>query len=330
MELNLIKANPGINVSRLSQETGVSERTIYRDILSLSSSVPVYYEEGYRLLDTAFLPTLNFTSNEYKLLRLVSDCCAFKRDDLQKQAKSLLSKIDAVVDPKIRGNVNSLSETCKIHCRQTYRQKHISTFAQILDKAIQGNQKIKLNFESIRDGVIERIVQPYSLVFRNQGWYLLGLCELLRDFCMLNLAHIKRITILDESFQKDSNFSIEKFLENKWEILGGKPYSVKVKFKGVAAKLILSSQHHPKEKVTKQKDGSVIYAINVEGLEEIARWILMYGDEAEVIKPTELRQRIALTVENLARLYFSTELKEKALKILQSANSIDQELRSNR
>ncbi len=326
--MNLIKANPGISVSRLAKETGVSERTIYRDILSLSSSVPVYYEEGYRLLDTAFLPTLNFNSNEYKLLKLALNCCALKRDDLQRQAKSLLSKIDAVVDPKIRSIANSLLEFCKIYCRQTYRQKHISTFAQILDKAIQGNHKIKLNFESIGDGVAERIVQPYSLVFSNHSWYLLGFCELLEDFCMLNLEHIKRITLSDESFQKDSNFSIEKFLENKWEILGGKPYNVKVKFKGVAAKLILSSQHHPKEKVTKQKDGSVIYAINVEGLEEIARWILTFGDEAEVIKPTELRQKITLIVRNLARFYFSTELKEKALKILKSSNDIDQELKS--
>jgi len=306
LELNLIKANPGINVSRLAKETGVSERTIYRDIFSLSSSlIPVYYDNGYRILDTAFLPTLNFTADEYKLLSLRLDCCAFKRDDLQKKAKSLLTKIDAVVDPKMRIFTNSLSGSCIIHCRKSYQQKHISTFAQVLDKAIQNNYKIKLFCESMKDGTTERIIHPYSLVFRNHSWYLLGFSELDNDFGLFNLNQLKRITLLDVSFKRDLNFSVEKFFENKWEISRGKLYNVQLRFKGESANQILSFQHQPKEKVTKQKDGSVIYYITVEGLEEIARWILSFGKEAEVLKPKELRERIFRMGKDITVLYAS-------------------------
>lgn len=306
LELNLIKANPGIHVTRLAKETGVSERTIYRDILSLSSSlVPVHWENGYRILDTAFLPILNFTASDYKLLRLGLDCCALKWDDLQKQAKSLLSKIDAVVDPKIRSIANSIPESCKIHCRQPYQQKQLSTFAQVLDKAIQGTHKVKLFCESVSEGISERIVQPYSLVFRNHIWYLLGFCESVKDFHMFNLNHFKRITLLDGSFKKDPDFSVEKFFENKWEISGGKLYNVQLRFKGATANQILSSQHHPEEEVTKQRDGSVLYYITVEGLEEIAKWILSFGKEAEVLKPKELRDRIFRMGKELTELYDS-------------------------
>lgn len=305
LELNLIKANPGISVSRLSKETNVSERTIYRDILSLSSSlVSVYYKDGYRLLETALLPTLNFTASEYKLLRLGLDCCALKRDDLQKQRKGLLSKIDAVVDDNIRNSATSQSGTCRTFCRQSHQQQ-ISTFAQVLDKAIQSNYKVKLFCESVKDGVTERIVHPYSLVFRNHSWYLLGFCEIVKDFCMFNLTHFKRITLLDGSFEKDLDFSVEKFFENKWEILGGKLYNVQLRFKGCTAKQILSSQHHPKEKVTKQRDESVLYYITVEGLDEIAKWILSFGKEVEVLKPKELRDRIFRMGKELTELYDS-------------------------
>lgn len=306
LELNLIKANPGIHVTRLAKETGVSERTIYRDILSLSSSlVPVHWENGYRILDTAFLPTLNFTASDYKLLRLGLDCCALKRDDLQKQAKNLLSKIDAVVDPKIRSFTNSLSESCIIHCRKSYQQKHISTFAQVLDKAIQSNYKVKLFCGSMEDGVTETIVHPYSLVFRNHVWYLLGFSELDKDFGLFNLNQSKRITLLGGNFKKDPDFSIEKFFENKWEISGGKLFNVQIKFKGIAAQLVLSTQHHPKEKMTKQKDGSVLYSIAVEGLDEIANWTMRFGKEAEVLKPNELREKIFGMGKELTELYAS-------------------------
>jgi len=305
LELNLIKANPGINVSRLANETGVSERTIYRDILSLSSSlVPVHWENGYRILDTAFLPTLNFTASDYKLLRLGLDCCALKRYDLQKPRKGLLSKIDAVVDDQIRNTTTPLSRTCRILCKQSYQQ-NISTFVQVLDKAILNNYKIKLSYESIKDGTTERIIHPYSLVFRNHSWYLLGFSELDNDFGLINLNQLKRITLLDGNFKKDSDFSVEKFFENKWEILGGKLYNVQLRFKGYTANQILSFQHHPKEKVTKQKDGAVLYSITVEGLEEIARWILTFGKKAEVLQPKELRDKIFRMGKELTELYAS-------------------------
>ena len=305
LELNLIKANPGISISRLAKETCASERTIYRDILSLSSSlVPVYFKDGYHILETAFLPTLNFTASEYKLLRSGLECCALKRDDLQKQRKGLLSKIDAAVDDQIRNSITSLNGTCRILCRQPYQQ-NISIFVQVLDKAIHSNYKVKLFCESIKEGVIERIVHPYSLVFRSHSWYLLGFCEAMKDFHMLNLGLLKRINLLDGSFKRDPDFSVERFFENKWDILGGKLYDIRLRFTGVAAKQISYSQHHPKEKVTKQRDESVLYSITVEGLDEITNWIITFGKEAEVLKPKELKEKIFRMGKELTELYAS-------------------------
>lgn len=52
-----------------------------------------------------------------------------------------------------------------------------------------------------------------------------------------------------------------------------------------------------------QRDGSVSYTATVAGLEEIARWLLSFGAEAEVIEPPELRNWFIQETEELQQIY---------------------------
>lgn len=78
---------------------------------------------------------------------------------------------------------------------------------------------------------------------------------------------------------------------------------MRIKFRGIAAKVIESGQHHPSEKITKLKDGSLIYEVKVNGTEEIYRWVLGFGEDAKVLEPKELKEKIRLTVEKMKRVY---------------------------
>jgi len=69
--LNVLRSRRTMNAARLAQECGVTERSIYRDIISLSeANVPIYYDNGYKLASDNFLPPLNFNLEEYSCLRL--------------------------------------------------------------------------------------------------------------------------------------------------------------------------------------------------------------------------------------------------------------------
>ena len=304
MELHLIKANPGIKAFQLAQETGVSERTIYRDLRLISDcQIPIHFDNGYKLSNNDLHFTSSLSAKEYGLLSLALSWVALQRPDFQKLAQNLLSKIESRLEPHTRKVVNTFCETYKIYSRPVPQPLKISLLSPIIEQAIQKECKLRIIYHSLRDGLKESTLQPYYLVFRNQGWHLLGFCEQAKDFQIFNLSFVKSITLLDQNFKKDPNFSLEKFFENKWEIQGGKLYTVKIKFKGAAAKLILSSQRHPKEEISKLRDGSVIYTVTIEGLEEITRWILTFGEEAEVLKPKELKEKIGSIAKNLAKLY---------------------------
>jgi predicted DNA-binding transcriptional regulator YafY len=110
--LNLIRSRPGIKSAELARETGMSQRTIYRDILNVASQYPVLYDNGYRLLPTAYLKTMNLTQSEYSLLQTALSCPALQRPDLKSRARTLKGKIDTVVDPAVRKSVSLVNHNC--------------------------------------------------------------------------------------------------------------------------------------------------------------------------------------------------------------------------
>ena len=47
----------------------------------------------------------------------------------------------------------------------------------------------------------------------------------------------------------------------------------------------------------------MIFEFRVNGLDEIIRWILSYGDTVEVESPKLLRKKIARTAANISNIY---------------------------
>lgn len=63
------------SVAQMSAACGVSERSIFRDIASLSRmNIPIYYDRGYRLLREPSLPTRRLSSDELALIRYALAC----------------------------------------------------------------------------------------------------------------------------------------------------------------------------------------------------------------------------------------------------------------
>ena len=67
--VNLFRVKKRVTLAELAQECEVSKRTIYRDLLSLSGlSIPVYFDNGYRLAREISLPALNFSEDEQEII----------------------------------------------------------------------------------------------------------------------------------------------------------------------------------------------------------------------------------------------------------------------
>jgi predicted DNA-binding transcriptional regulator YafY len=303
--LNLLRARQGLKASDLARECEVSERTIYRDIIALSSvNIPIYFDNGYRLLTDAFLPPLNFSLDDYLVLKLsLSSSVLMENSPLRKHAKAVLAKIEANLNPTLKAEIEKVKEPLKITIRSNYDFSKLSLIFKLIEQSLLNKKSLRIEYESLETGLATRQVDPYSLIFRRHAWYLIGFCHLRNEIRIFRLNRIKKITLLDKSFERKPDFSLSTLFKDSWEIYQGEPVVVKIRFKGIGAKVVESGQHHPSEKISKLKDGSLIYEVKVNGIEEIARWILGFGENAEVIEPKELRERVKQTAQSLAMLY---------------------------
>ncbi len=303
--LNLLRGRPGLSASQLARECEVTERTVYRYINSLSSAnIPIYFDRGYRLLSDAFLPPLNLTPDDYLVLKMALSSSVFaSRSPLRKPAKSVLAKIEANLGSTVMKDLDKLRDVASINIKSTSDFSRLSLSFKLIKQSILNRKSLKIVYESLQSGESTRQVDPYSLVYRRHAWYLVGFCHRRNEIRLFRLNRIKKITLLDKSFQRKKDFSLSEFFKDSWELYQGEPVDVRIKFKGIAAKVIESGQHHPSEKTNKLKDGSLVYEVKVNGIEEIRRWVLGFGEDAEVLKPQELKEKIKSTIEKMKRFY---------------------------
>ena len=68
---------------------------------------------------------------------------------------------------------------------------------------------------------------------------------------------------------------------------------VRVRFQPFAAQLVRERIWHHSQRIKELRDGGLELQLQLGSLEEIERWILSWGDQAEVLEPAKLRQRLA-------------------------------------
>src|SRR5574341_495292 len=279
--LELIRSRPGLKIAQLSRECQVSERSLYRDISILSKvGVPVCFEKGYRLLSSAFLPPLNLNSQEYLVLKLgLSNSILAKNEIFQKTAQHILAKIDTGLNPELKSQLKQNPDPMKIDLKETSDLKQQILWFKPLQLSILSNRRIRLTYETVQNGVTIREVEPYGLVFKKHARYLVAFDRLRKDFRIFRLSRVKKLSLLDQNFVKDKNFSLENYFEGSWELYQGEVINFKIRFWGKAAKVVKSGRRHPTEKIEELKDESVIYSASAKGEDEILRWILTFGED---------------------------------------------------
>jgi predicted DNA-binding transcriptional regulator YafY len=284
--LNLIRSNRAMTTSLLARECDVSERTVYRDIQSLAEAgAPIYYDKGYRLLSGAFLPPLNLTAGEYLVLRVaIQGSPLMEMKSYARELKSMTGKIDAAMN-------GQLSERT--------RKQH----SRLLRQAIDGDVVLEVNYHSVSSGEGVRLVDPYFIVFRGHAWYLLGYCHRHGEMRLFRIDRIYNVAITKNSFERDHKVTLEKYFESSWDVYSGEPVEIRLLLFGKAAAVISDGKRHASQRVVKRKDGSVEYTVTVAGTEEILRWIIGFGGEAQVISPPELADQVCRMAAEILKNY---------------------------
>lgn len=87
-------------------------------------------------------------------------------------------------------------------------------------------------------------------------------------------------------------------------MLGGEgDYRVVVRFTAAVADRVREREWHESQAMRDLPDGRLELSLRLGALAEVSRWILGWGESAEVIAPPELRTQLRATTHALAALY---------------------------
>jgi len=170
-----------VSGAKLAAETGVSIRTLYRDIASLQAQGAHIEGEaglGYVLKPGFMLPPMMFSEEEIEALVLGSRWVAKTADPrLAAGAADALAKIAAVLPPDLKEDLDNSTLLVA-----TPRRGEDKADVALIRRAIRSEHMLDLVYEDDKGALTERRVWPFALGFFDSVRVMIAWCELRRDF----------------------------------------------------------------------------------------------------------------------------------------------------
>jgi predicted DNA-binding transcriptional regulator YafY len=170
-----------VSGAALAAETGVSLRTLYRDIASLQSQGAMIEGEagvGYVLKPGFMLPPMMFSEDEIEALVLGSRWVARAAEPrLAAAGADAMAKIAAVLPDDMREEVDSA--TLLVGPRRRGEDK---ADLSVIRKAIRAERVLEINYSDEQGAVSIRRVWPFALGYFEHVRVMVAWCELRSDF----------------------------------------------------------------------------------------------------------------------------------------------------
>ena len=123
------------------------------------------------------------------------------------------------------------------------------------------------------------------------------------DIRSFKLNRVKNLKISKDIYMRPHTFSLKEYLDKNWGIFMGDKIKVVIKFSEKEAAFIKDTTWHIYQNIDQIEGGKILFTIYLNELEDIKKWVLSFGKDAEVIEPIELREDIKRELEELYKKY---------------------------
>ena len=190
-----------VTAARLAAETGVSERTLYRDIDALRAGGALIDGAaglGYTLTEDPALPPQMFTRLEVEALVLgLSEVRMAGDPALARAADAALAKITASLPERVqRQAIHAIQQTYRFQ-----RRPEAPASLAMIREACWDERALDLTYRDTAGQITRRRIWPLSVVFLDRTLMLLAWCCLRQGFRRFHLEMMDQITLTDESFR---------------------------------------------------------------------------------------------------------------------------------
>jgi predicted DNA-binding transcriptional regulator YafY len=171
-------------------------------------------------------------------------------------------------------------------------------------------RKIRLWVSLAKNG--ELIMRDFSTYFieptTNGGMYAIGYDETTQKVRAFKLEWVKRIKMLDETYDIPAQVDRRRYLESVWGMMGGdseEKTRVVLAFPAELTPLIKERTWHTSQRIETLEDKRCTLAVQVADWRELLPWIRSWGAQVEVLEPQALRDELGAEAQRLAATYLS-------------------------
>lgn len=288
--LNKLNDGETVTVHSLMNELENSERTIHRYIKTLQvAGFPINYnrsKETYAFDEGYSLRKPNLTIEETLALAF-----ALAKKVLGSFGAGIEKSLESIEDKLSRGKVSLPKH---IILAGEAGPSEADKYLSILHNAIVSFQKIEIAYRALHsDQKSSRRIDPYYLFFQDGFWYLRGYCHSKEELRTFALDRIISMKVLKEHFLPRKIVPEDDLSGAFGSVVDGEPVEVVLRFDPEIRPYVLRKKWHHSQQVKIMEDESLELRFNVNGLEGIKQWVLLWLPHVEVVSPKELRESIS-------------------------------------
>jgi len=174
--------------------------------------------------------------------------------------------------------------------------------AQIIDQlmlGIEDSRAVFITYQSLQaTEPVTYDIYPYGLSYHRGSLYLVGWAPQHEEIRHWKVDRIEDASVEEFRFPKPVEFDLHEHFAKSFGVFHGDgEVHVKVRFAPDVARYVQESQWHPSQRLSPQSDGSLLAEFELDGTEEIKRWVLSFGRHAEVVGPEGLRGEVGEELE---------------------------------
>ncbi len=295
-----LQSRPVVKASEMAERFGVSLRTIYRDIHTLSEAgVPVCGDSGigYSLVEGYRLPSLMFTKEEAMAFltaeKIIEQLTDTRNSNYFRQG---MDKIRAALRTVDKNYIHEMDDAITVYKSRNARES-LPNLLQTILSSINDKLIIEIDYTNADENKSKRSLEAVGITYSYPNWYLSAWCHLRKEYRMFRLDRISNIETTTEKQTKvhpplesllyetnDPQCLTEVILCTSNEV--SRYNADRCYFMGLTGEKELAG-------------GQIEQTYRTYSLESLARWVLANADTTIVISPVEVKNIIKQIIQKL-------------------------------
>ena len=307
----LAKSRGGAGLDELAEELGCVRRTVYRDLDALMyAGFPVLSEKRdgkayYRFLDKFQLGQVPFTPDELLALAFSSDLLkSLEGTVFHDSIQSAMTKVRAGLGPELSRYLEQFRNAFRVLPGPHKRYADYRESIRALNEAVLDRRTVALRYRSGRSGEeTERRIDPYKVWYHGGALYVIGHDHRRGQIRTFAVDRILSLEATSETFETPVDFDFDAYTASSFGVVAEPATRIRIHFDRRWAAYVGEREWHASQTTAALADGGLELVLDVGAGQELASWLLSFGDGAIVLEPESLREEVRASLEQALARY---------------------------